>query len=321
MIKIVVIAFVAATSLNFGKSLAQTYPIKPIRLLVPSAAGGTPDIQARIVASELTKQLGQQVVVENRGGASGIIGYEYLAKAAPDGYTLGYAAFTFITNPSTYSKLPYDSANDFVPVILQVLGTNILTVSPALPVKSVKELIGLARAQPGKLSYGGIGNGSSQQLSLELLKSMTGTRIEHVAYKAMQQAMTDAIGGQIAIVCENAPSILPHVQSRRLRAVGITGLKRIPIAPEIPTIAEAGVPGYEMAPSSGYMFPARTPRDIVIRMNAEINKALKSQNFTEKVQPAGIEPKGGTPEEFNEHIRRETAKWAAVIKAADIRAD
>jgi len=179
----------------------------------------------------------------------------------------------------------------------------------------------LARAQPGKLSYGGIGNGSSQQLSLELLKSMTGTRIEHVAYKAMQQAMTDAIGGQIAIVCENAPSILPHVQSRRLRAVGITGLKRIPIAPEIPTIAEAGVPGYEMAPSSGYMFPARTPRDIVIRMNAEINKALKSQNFTEKVQPAGIEPKGGTPEEFNEHIRRETAKWAAVIKAADIRAD
>jgi tripartite-type tricarboxylate transporter receptor subunit TctC len=201
------------------------------------------------------------------------------------------------------------------------MGTNILTVSPALPVKSVKELIALARAQPGKLSYGGIGNGSSQQLSLELLKSMTGTRIEHVAYKAMQQAMTDAIGGQIAIVCENAPSILPHVQSRRLRAVGITGLKRIPIAPEIPTIAEAGVPGYEMAPSSGYMFPARTPRDIVLRMNAEINKALKSQAFTEKVQPAGIEPKGGTPEEFIEHIRRETAKWAAVIKAADIRAD
>jgi len=253
MIKIVVIAFVAATNLIFEKSSAQTYPIKPIRLLVPSAAGGTPDIQARIVASELTKQLGQQVVVENRGGASGIIGYEYLAKAAPDGYTLGYSAFTFITNPSTYSKLPYDSARDFVPVILQVMGTNILTVSPALPVKSVKELIALARAQPGKLSYGGIGNGSSQQLSLELLKSMTGTRIEHVAYKAMQQAMTDAIGGQIAIVCENAPSILPHVQSRRLRAVGITGLKRIPIAPEIPTIAEAGVPGYEMAPSRVYV--------------------------------------------------------------------
>src|SRR5512140_2989817 len=194
--KIVLLAIAAVLPLT---ALAQTYPAKPVRLLVPSAAGGTPDIQARIIAAELSKQFGQQVVVENRGGASGIIGYEIIAKAAPDGYTLGYAAFPFITNVSTYSKLPYDSVKDFEPVILQVAGTNMLTVNPSLPVKSVRELISLARAQPGKLSYGAIGNGSSMQLSMELLKSMTGAKIEYVAYKSIQQATTDTIAGQIAI--------------------------------------------------------------------------------------------------------------------------
>jgi tripartite-type tricarboxylate transporter receptor subunit TctC len=264
---------------------SQVYPSRPIRLIVPSAAGGTPDIQARIVASELTKQLGQQVVVDNRAGASGIIG----------------------------------SAKNFQPVVLQVSGTNISTVTPALPVRSVKELIDHARAQPGRLSYGSIGGGASQQLSVELFKNMTGTQIVHVSYKGTVQAMTDTIAGQIQVVCENAPSILPHVRESRLRAIGITGLKRIPIAPDIPTIAEAGLPGYEMAPSSGYIFPVHTPREIVMRMNAELNKALKSPIFSEKVTPAGVEIRGGTPEQFAEHIRRETAKWAGVIKVAGIK--
>jgi len=310
------ILFLVAST-TFG----QGYPSRPIRLVVPSGAGGTPDIQARIVANELGKQMGQQVVVDNRGGASGIIGYEVIAKAAPDGYTLGYSAFTFITNALTYSRLPYDSAKDFQPVIRGVSGTNILTVTPALPVKSVRELVELARSRPGKLSYGGPGGGASQQLSVELLKSMTGTQITQIYYKAIQQAITDTIGGQIQIVCDNAASILPHVMGGRLRPVGVTGLKRIPAAPDIPTIAEAGFPGYEMAPSSGYMFPARVPREILLRMNAELNKALKSPVFADVVVPAGSTITAGTPEQFAEHIRRESEKWGAVIKAAGIKAD
>ncbi|MEA3154127.1 MAG: hypothetical protein QOK44_1716 [Betaproteobacteria bacterium] len=312
---------VPAILLLVSTAFGQGYPTKPIRLVVPSAAGGTPDIQARIIANELGKQMGQQVVVDNRGGASGIIGYEVIAKSAPDGYTLGYSAFTFITNPLTYSKLSYDSAKDFQPIIRQVSGTNIVSVTPALPVRSARELVGLARAEPRKLSYGANGGGSSQQLSLELLKNMTGTQITQVYYKAIQQAIADTIGGQIQVVCDNSPSILPHVLSGRLRAIGVTGLNRIPAAPDIPTIAEQGFPGYEMAPSSGYMFPARTPREIVLRMNAELNKALQSPRFAETVVPSGSTVTGGTPEQFAEHIRRETLKWGAVIKAAGIKAD
>jgi tripartite-type tricarboxylate transporter receptor subunit TctC len=215
---------VPAILLIVSTAFGQAYPTKPIRLVVPSAAGGTPDIQARIIANELGRQTGQQVVVDNRGGASGIIGYEVIAKSAPDGYTLGYSAFTFITNPLTYSKLSYDSAKDFQPIIRQVSGTNIVGVTPALPVRSARELVELARAEPRKLSYGANGGGSSQQLSLELLKNMTGTQITQVYYKAIQQAIADTIGGQIQVVCDNSPSILPHVLSGRLRAIGVTGL-------------------------------------------------------------------------------------------------
>ncbi len=311
----------AILSLAASTAFGQAYPNKPIRLVVPSAAGGTPDIQARIIANALSKQMGQQVVVDNRGGASGILGYDVIAKAAPDGYTLGYSAFTFITNALAFSRLPYDSAKDFQPVTRGVSGTNILTVTLSLPVRSVRELVELARAQPAKLSYGGPGGGASQQLSVELLKSMTGTQITQIYYKAIQQAITDTIGGQIQIVCDNAASMLPHVLGGRLRAIGVTGLKRIPAAPDIPTVAEAGFPGYEMAPSSGYMFPARTPREIILRMNAELNKALKSPVFAEIVIPAGSTITASTPEQFAEHIRRETEKWGAVIKAAGIKAD
>src|SRR5450759_4303172 len=180
-------------------------------------------------------------------------------------------------------------------------------------------LVEYARAQPGKLSYGGIGGGGSQQLSIELFKSMTGTQIVQVSYKGMQQAITDTIAGQIHIVCDNAPSILPHIQAGRLRAIGVTGLKRIQAAPDIPPVDEAAVPGYEMAPSSGYVLPARTPRDIVLRMNAEINQALISPAVSEKLVPAGLVIAGGTPEQFAEHLRRETAKWAGVIKTAGIK--
>lgn len=298
----------------------QSWPNRPVRLLVPSAAGGTPDINARLLATELSRQMGQQVVVDNRGGASGIIGYEMIARAAPDGYTFGYAAFPFITNPILFAKLPYDTARDFLPVIQQVFTTNVMTVTPSLPVRSVQELVEYARGQPGKLSYGSIGAGGSQQLAVELLKIMTGVQIVQVPYKGMQQATTDAIAGQVHIVCDNLPSILPHVRAGRLRALGVTTLKRSPILPDLPTIAEAGIPGYEMAPSSGYVLPARTPRDILLRLNAEINKALKSPAVAEKFTDMGSVIAGGTPEQFAEHLKRETAKWAQVIRTAGIRA-
>ena len=298
---------------------AAEYPTKPIRLIVPSAAGGTPDINARLLAAELSQQMGRQVVVDNRGGASGIVGFEMIARAEPDGYTLGFAGFPFITNPLMYATLPYDSARDFQPVVRMFSITNVLTLTPALPVRSVQELIEYARAQPGMLSYGSAGAGTSQQLSLELFKIMTGARIVQVSYKGIQQATTDTIAGQVHIVCDNTASILPHIRAGRLRAIGVTTLKRTPVAPDIPTIAEAGVPGYEMAPSSGYVLPARAPRDIVLRLNAEINKALMSPALSEKFIAAGNVIEGGTPEQFADHLRRETAKWAGVIKAAGIK--
>ena len=314
--KLIIVVF---ATLPMTCTVAAEYPTKPIRLIVPSAAGGTPDIQARLIASELTKQMGQQVVVDNRGGASGIISYEVIAKAAPDGYTLGYAAFPFITNPLMFTKLPYDTAKDFQPLVRQIFGPNLLAVSPALPVKTVQALVDYARAQPGKLSYGSVGAGASQQLSIELLKKMTGTQIVQVTYKGMQQAITDVIAGQVHIVCENLPSILPHIRAERLRALGVTTLKRSSILPDIPTISESGVAGYEVAISSGYILPARTSRDIVLRLNTEINKALTSPSVAEKFAATSVVITGGTPEQFAEHLRRETAKWAGVIKTAGIK--
>jgi tripartite-type tricarboxylate transporter receptor subunit TctC len=311
-------AVVIWAALTMTTANAAEYPAKPIRLIVPSAAGGTPDINARLLATELTKQMGRQVVVDNRGGASGILGFEMIARAEPDGYTLGFAGFPFITNPLMYTKLPYDTARDFQPVVRLFSITNMMTLTPALPVRSVQELVEYARAQPGKLSYGSAGAGTSQQLSLELFKIMTGAQIVQVSYKGIQQATTDAIAGQVHIVCDNTPSILPHVRAGRLRAVGVTTLKRSTVAPDIPTIAEAGVPGYEMAPSSGYVLPARTPRDIVLRLNAEVNKALASPAVSERLAAAGTVIAGGTPAQFAEHLRRETEKWAKVIKTAGI---
>ena len=298
---------------------AADYPTKPIRLIVPVVAGGNPDITARLIASELSKQMGQQVVVDNRGGASGIIGYEMIAKAAPDGYTFGTAAFPFVINPSLFAELPYDSVKDFTPVVQLPLGSNLLTVTPSLPVRSVRELIEHARANPGKLSYGSAAPGGSQYLSVELFKIMTGTQIVQIGYKGMPQAVTDAIAGQVQIICENLGPSLPHVRAGRLRALGITTLKRSALVPDVPTIAEAGVPGYELAPSSGYVLPARTPREIVLRLNAEINKALMSSAVSERYTAEGSVGGGGTPEQFAERLRSETAKWAAVIKTVGIK--
>ncbi len=316
--------FVAALSIAMfaqSETHAQSYPSHPIRLILPAAPGGQPDIASRLIANELGKQMGQQVVVDNRAGAGGLIGFEMIARAAPDGYTLGAGVFSIMTNPGLFAKLPYDTARDFQPVILQSKGVNLLAVTPALPVKSVQELIDYARAGPGKLSYGSQGVGTSAQLSLELFKIMTGTQIVQVSYKGIQQAITDVIAGQVHIVSDGLGSILPHVRSGKLRALGVTSLQRSPIVPELPTLAEAGIPGYEMASSSGYIVPARVPREIVLRLNAEFNKVLQSPTVTEKFAAMGSTIVGGTPEHFAEHMRSEIAKWGKVIKTAGIRAE
>ena len=298
---------------------AQSYPARPLRIILPSAPGGLPDIQARLMANELQKQLGQQVIVDNRPGGSFIIGFELMAKATPDGYTVGYASFPIATNPSMFTRLPYDFERDFRSVMHQVSALNILAVSPSLPVRTVQELIAHARANPDKLSYGISGFGASNHLSIELIKMMAGVTLVPVSYKAIQQAITEASTGQIHVVCDNMGSILPHVKAGRMRGLGVTSPKRSPAMPDLPTVAEQGLPGYEIMPWSGYVVPKQTPTEIVKRLNAEFNKALFSPAVSARMEAIGSIPVGGTPEQFAEHVRRETAKWAKVIKASGIR--
>ena len=315
------LAFVVAGIVLLIPSIAcsQAYPSRPLRLIVPSAPGGSPDINARELGNELGKQMGQQVVVENRAGASGILGYEALARATPDGYTFAYISNFIATNPSMYSKLSYDFARDFQPVIFYFRGFNVLTVSPTLPVRSVKELIDHARANPGKLSFGSSGIGATPHLSMELFKSMTDTAIVHVPYKGTQQAVTDLIGGQIDILCDNMGSLLPLVRSGRMRALAVTSLKRSAAIPELPTLDESGLPGYELSGWSGMAVPAGVPRAIVLRLNAEINKAVLSPSVVKGMASRGGIGVGGTPEEFADHVRKETERLGKLIKAVGIK--
>ena len=298
----------------------QAYPSRPIRLIVPSAPGGAPDISSRRIANELSRQMGQQVVVDNRAGATTIIGTELIARAAPDGYTLGYGTISSLaTNPSMFAKLPYDAIRDFQPVVTLGFGLNLLAVSPSLPVRSVKELIELARSNPGKLTYGSTGGGASNNLCMELFKVMTGTWLVAIQYKAVQQAILDVSSGQVDMFCDNPPSILPHVKAGRVRGIAVTTRKRNPAIPELPTLDEAGLPGFELTTWAGFTFPARVPREIVLRMNSEINKALTTPTVKDYFATVGTTPGGGTPEEFGELIRTETDKWAKIIKAAGIK--
>jgi tripartite-type tricarboxylate transporter receptor subunit TctC len=312
------LAVVVLLAMTAPRTWCADYPRRPLRIIVPFAAGGAADISTRSLANELSLQLGQQTVVDNRPGASGILGYEMLARAAPDGYTFGNLTSVFAVVPSLYSKLPYDSARDFQSIVLYTSDASLLTVTPLLPIHSVKDLIELARAKPGFLSYGSPGIGTSHHLSMELLKIATATNIVHVSYKGVQQAVTDVIGGQIHTMCDTLSSILPHVRSGRVRALGITSLKRSPLVPEMATLDESGIPGYEITAWGGYALPARAPRDLVLRLNAEINKGLLSSSVSKAMAARGSNPIGSTPEQFTEHLKRETAKWAGVIKVAGI---
>jgi tripartite-type tricarboxylate transporter receptor subunit TctC len=317
----VTMLLVALTSGMWSHHALAAYPERPIRMIVPSAAGGQPDTNSRLVAAELGKQIGQQVVVDNRPGASSSIGFEAVAKAQPDGYTIGYGGFPLATNPSLLARVPYDVNKDFRMVILTNISPNVIAITPALPVNSVSELIAYAKRNPDQLLFGSSGSGSTMHLSMELFKLMTGTRMVHVPYKGMQQVITEIIGGRLQLASDNVTSVLPHVTAGRLRALGVTGPRRIPLAPELPTIAEAGVPGYEITAWGGYMAPAGTPGPIVARLNAELNRVVASSAIRERWVALGIEPIGGTPERFAEHVRTETAKWTDVIKRAGIKGD
>lgn len=300
-------------------SQAQTYPSRPLRLIVASAPGGSPDINAREMAAELVKSLGQQIVVENRPGASGILGYELLAKATGDGHTIGITTNLVSTNPSLYAKLPYDFFRDFAPVIFYFRGVNVLTVGPNSPFKSVRQLIDHAKANPGKLTFGSSGVGATPHLTMELFKSMTGTSMVHVPYKGTQMAVTDILGGQIDILCDNLASLIPLVKAGRLRALAVTSLKRSPAVPDLPTLDESGLTGYELTGWLGVAAPKATPRDIVLRLNAEINKALKSELVTKGIASRGGTPAGGTPEEFGDHVRREMEKMSKLLKGLGVK--
>lgn len=305
-----------------GAASAQAYPDKPIRMVVPFPAGGTTDILARAVAQKLSESLGQQMIVDNKPGAGGNIGAQEVARAAPDGYTLVMGTVgTHAINPSLYKKMPYDHVKDFAPVSLVASVPNLLVVHPSVPVNSVKELIAYVKANPGKLNFASSGNGTSIHLSGELFKTMTGVQMTHVPYKGSAPAVTDLLGGQVQLMFDNMPSALPHAKGGKLKPLAVTAAKRFPGTPDIPTIAEAGVPGYEASSWFGVLAPAGTPKEIVNKLSTEIAKALKTPEMTKRLEEQGAQAVGSTPEEFAAHIKAETAKWAKVVKESGATVD
>jgi tripartite-type tricarboxylate transporter receptor subunit TctC len=303
--------------------LAQdAYPARSIRMVIPYPPGGGTDIVGRMVAQKLSEVFGHTVVADNRGGATGNIGTEIVARAAPDGYTLlmGNVAPSAI-NVSLFAKIPYDPVGDFEPVSLVALTPNILLVHPSLPVKTVKEFVALAKTKPGALNYSSAGIGSSSHLAPELLAMMTGIQIVHVPYKGGGPGLVDLLSGQMQFMMTTTPAAMPHVKSGRIRALGVTSARRSQSLPEVPTIAEAGVSGYEVSTWYGVLVPARTPRAIVTRLHGEIIKLIAVPDTREKLLSQGFEPVGGTPEEFGAYIKSEIAKWAKVIKTAKIKAE
>jgi tripartite-type tricarboxylate transporter receptor subunit TctC len=292
----------------------QPYPNRPIRLIVPSAPGGSPDISSRLFATEIARQTGQQLVVDNRSGAGGLIGFELVAKAPPDGYTLGYATFALSTISSLLPNLRFDALRDVQMVMHSTSTPNVLAVFPGLPVKSVEELLAHARKNPGTLHFGSSGSGTSLHLAGALIMSMTGVNLVHVPYKGVDQAVVATIGGESQLIIHNSTPMLPHVKAGRVRGLAVTTAKRIAALPELPTVAEAGIPGYEISPWGGFMAPRGIPKDILAKTNAEFNFALKAKSVQDTYTAAGVLSMGGTPEQFTEFLRMETEKWGTLIK-------
>ena len=314
----ILIAAVAA-AFAAAPASAQTYPAKPVRVIVPYAPGGNTDFTARSIAERLGPIFKQQVIVDNRPGGATNIGSEAVARAAPDGYTLLMGGASNAINMSMYAKLPYDTMRDFEPIILCVQGANVLVIHPTIPAKNLKELIALAKAQPGKLNFASSGLGSSNQMAGELLKVMAGINIVHVPYKGNAPAITDLLGGHVEMVFAGVPALVPHINSGRVRAIAIGSMKRFPALPQVPTFDESGLKGYEATTWFGLLAPAKTPKEIITRWNTEVDKILKSPDLKERFSNDGLEPMGGSPESFAKFIRAEIDKYAKVVKAAGIK--
>jgi tripartite-type tricarboxylate transporter receptor subunit TctC len=316
--KLVMITFALLVTMT-GSAHAQ-YPNKPIRLVVTFPTGGAPDILARIISEK--SQLGQSVVVDNKPGAGGNIGAEIVAKSPADGYSIVMGTVgTHSINGALYSKMPYDMVKDFTPVSLIASTPNLLVVNPALPMKNVQELIAYGRANPGKLSFGSPGIGTSIHVSGELMKSMTGIEMTHVPYKGRQFAIPDLLGGQIQLMFDNMPSALPLAKEGKLRALGQTGAKRSPSAPDVPTVAEQGLPGFEATSWFALFAPAGTPKDVVAKLNAEVQRIFKLPEVIEKMKTLGLDPILGGPEELGKYQQQEITKWAKVVKESGAKAD
>lgn len=299
---------------------AQAYPTKPIRLIVPFPAGGGVDFIGRIAAKGMSERIGQQVVVENRAGANAIIGLEVLKSSAPDGYTIAAAsAGPLAVNPFIYKKLPHDTLRDFTQIANMVNFPLLMVVHPSLPVKSVKELIALARARPGEISYASPGSGNSSHLAGELFNAMAKVKMLHVPYKGMAPAVVSTISGEAPIIYASIPPILPHVRSNRVKPLGIGNARRIPALPEFPTISESGLPGYEAYAWAGMIGPANMPREVIMRLNKEIVATLNQKDVIGRMHAEGTVPTPSSPDEFTAYLKAELKKWGAVVKLAGIK--
>lgn len=320
MPKTIASALLTALCLSAGAAVAQSYPAKTIRIIVPFPPGAFNDTLGRTIAQKFSDSGFGTAIVDNRPGAASTLGADIAAKSPGDGYTLLIVAVPFAVNQTLYARLPYDTLRDLTPVIYAGASANILTVHPAVPVKTVQDLIKLAKAKPGLLTYASAGSGTSPHMAMELLKLMTGVDMLHIPYKGGAPAVTELIGGHVMMYCENLPNLLPHAQAGRLRAIAVTTATRIKQAPEIPTIAET-VPGFEVVVWFGVVAPAATPRDIIVRLNTEINKILTLPDVRERFLNGAVDPIGGAPERFGAHLKSEVEKWAKVVRATGARVD
>jgi tripartite-type tricarboxylate transporter receptor subunit TctC len=314
-----ILALLAAAALSLP-ALAQTYPSKPVRIIVPFAPGGGSDFIARFTAQRLSSSFGSQVIVENKPGAGGLIGIEAGVKADPDGYTFTLIASSYTVNPALYS-LKYDPVNDITPVVQISQGPMIVVVNPKVPAKTAAELIALAKAKPGTINFASAGQGSITHMACELFAYMAGIKMNHIPYKGTGPALTDTIAGQTDLFCTSTATALPHVKAGRLRAIAVTTANRLPAEPNVPTLAESGVKGYDVPLWHGLIAPKGMPRVAVDKMNAEVNKLLKLKETAEQLQTDGVSPKGGTPEAFRDQIRKEVALWKKTVAATGVKAE
>ena len=314
-------AFALLASAAVPCAQAQTYPTRPIRLVVSFAAGGGVDLVARLIGQKLSEAWSQQVVIDNRPGAGGNVSAEMVAKSPPDGYTIYMSSASVVVNASLYKSLPYDPLKDFAPVTLLVNAHNVLVAHPSLPAKNLRELIALAKKAPGQINYASTGSGSSGHLAMELFRSMAGIELTHVPYKVIGQTTADLLSGQVSLWFPTMPGVLQHIKGGRMMALGVSGSRRAPVLPNVPTIAEAGVPGYDASTWYPLLAPAGTPAAIIEKMNAQLVTILATGDVREKLQAQGIEPVGSSPAQLGAHLKSEMVKWEKVVRLSGAKVD